>query len=60
MLGGALSTPGLAVADDGGCSIGGGMLGGKPGGLTSRGGGTPVTQSRNTVINTKKLVGNLL
>jgi len=41
MLGGALSTPGLAPAADGACSAGGGMPGGKPGGRTSRGGGTP-------------------
>jgi len=43
MLGGALSTPGLAPADNGGCSVGGGTFGGKPGGRTSRGGGTPAT-----------------
>jgi len=44
MLGGALSTPRLTPADDGGCNVGGGTLGGKPGGRTSRGGGTPVTK----------------
>lgn len=45
MLGGALRTPGLAPAADGACSVGGGTLGGKPGGRTSRGGGTPVTKT---------------
>ena len=47
MLGGALSTPGLAPAADGACSAGGGTLGGKPGGRTSRGGGTPATNYIN-------------
>jgi len=44
MLGGALNTPGLGPTADGTCSVGGGMLGGKPGGRTSRGGGTPATK----------------
>jgi len=43
MVGGALSTPGLAPAAGGACSVGGGTLGGKPGGRTNRGGGTPTT-----------------
>ena len=49
MLGGALSTPGLAPAAAGGiCNVGGGTFSGKPGGRTSRGGGTPVTHSETT------------
>ena len=43
MLGGALNTPGWGPAAGGACSAGGGMLGGRPGGRTRRGGGTPTT-----------------
>jgi len=43
MLGGALNTPGLGPAAGGACSVGGGTLGGKPGGRINRGGGTPAT-----------------
>jgi len=49
MVGGALSTPGLAPAAGGACSVGGGTLGGKPGGLTNRGGRTPTTQLAVTI-----------
>jgi len=50
MLGGALNTPGLVPAAGGACSVGGGTLGGRPGGLTNRGGGTPATHLAITVM----------